>query len=245
MKSKNYVVPSFEAPSNTGILKFHSDSYVPGETVRLVLYDANNTSPTALVQLTTSNGDLENVTMRRRGTVYEGSIASGRDAFVAHRDEFLDIVPSDLISAYYVDAATATGASQLIQVTVPVQPEYTFTRQSTGPSIVSGTERPLFTIPTGGPFLLTGTAKLSLPFDFRFFNHTYRAIYIGLNGAITFGMPNPTACNDDQSVESVPAIAPMWTELAYGGTSSEPECVLQLGTELGDRPVGCGNDLHK
>ena len=95
------------------------------------MYDANNTSPTALVQLTTSNGDLEHVTLRRRGTVYEGSILSANDAYVAHRDESLDIVPSDFISAYYVDANTGSGQPQLIQTTVPVQPEYTFTPQRT------------------------------------------------------------------------------------------------------------------
>ena len=89
------------------------------------LYDANNTSPTALIQLTTSNGDLEHVTLRRRGLVYEGSIISANDAFVGIRDEFLDTIPSDFISAYYNDPVAASGGSQLVQVTVPVQPEYT------------------------------------------------------------------------------------------------------------------------
>ena len=216
----SYVVPSFEAPSNTGILRFHSSSYVPGETVRLVMYDANNTSPTALVQLTTSNGDLEHVTLRRRGTVYEGSILSGNDAYVAHRDEYLDTVPSDFISAYYVDANTGSGQPQLIQATVPVQPEYTFTAQRSATSTVSGTERPLFTVSPGSRSFLD-YAKANLPFEFRFFNRAYRSIYVGANGVITFGGPNPTSCNDSDSVASVPAIAPMWTELAYGGSASE------------------------
>ena len=50
------------------------------------------------------------------------------------------------ISAYYVDANTGPGQPQLIQATVPVQPEYTFTAQRSASSTVSGTERPLFTV---------------------------------------------------------------------------------------------------
>ena len=184
------------------------------------MYDANNTSPTALVQLTTSNGDLEHVTLRRRGTVYEGSILSANDAYVAHRDEYLDTVPSDFISAYYVDANTGSGQPQLIQTTVPVQPEYTFTAQRTATSTVSGTERPLFTVPPGSRTFLD-YAKANLPFEFRFFNRSYRSIYVSANGVITFGGPNPTSCNDSDSVASVPAIAPMWTELVYGGGANE------------------------
>jgi hypothetical protein len=220
----SYVVPSFEPPSNTGVIRFHSPSYVPGEQVRVTMYDANNTSPTALIQLTTSNGDLENMTLRRRGTLFEGSIASGNDAYVAHRDEFLDIIPTDFISAYYVDMNTGNGQAKLIQATVPVQPEYTFTRQAAGPPVVSGTERTLFNVPTGGRFFLT-YAKVTLPFDFRFFDRTYRAMYVSSNGVITFGGPNPTACNDSASVASVPAIAPMWTELVYGGQAQAGENV--------------------
>ena len=180
----SYITPSFEAPSNTGALKFHSSTYVPGELVKLALYDANNTSPTALVQLTTSNGDLEHVTMRRRGTVYEGSIQSYNDAFVGIRNEALDTVPSDIISAYYIDNDAGGGTGKLIQVSAPVQPEYTFTGQRTASSNVSGTEMPLFTVPSGGRYFLTYQKK-NLPFAFRFFNNTYRSIYINGNGVIT------------------------------------------------------------
>lgn len=218
-----YVVPSFETPSNTGTLRFHSSSYVPGELVKLVLYDANNTSPTALIQLTTSNGDLEHVTMRRRGTVYEGSIISANDAYVAHRDEYLDTVPSDFISAYYVDANNGSGRGQLVQATVPVQPEYTFTQQRAASSTVSGTERTLFTVPPGRAFLTY--AKVNLPFPFRYFDRTYRSMYVSGNGVITFGAPISTPCNDAASVASVPSIAPMWMELVYGGAAQQNENV--------------------
>ena len=74
-----------------------------------MLYNANNTSPTALVQLTTSNGDLEHVTMRRRGTVYEGSISLHNDAYVGiamkHWTRYLPI----FISAYYIDSTPAAA----------------------------------------------------------------------------------------------------------------------------------------
>jgi hypothetical protein len=170
------------------------------------------------VQLTTSNGDLEHVTMRRRGTVYEGSIQSFNDAYVRSRDEALDTVPSDIISAYYIDYNTGSGTGKLIQTSAPVQPEYTFTGQRAASAIVSGTETSLFTVPSGGRSFLT-YKKVNLPFAFRFFDNTYRSMYVSANGLITFGGPNPTNCNDSDSVASVPAIAPMWTELVYGGQS--------------------------
>ncbi len=219
----SYVVPSFETPSNTGILKFHSPSYVPNERVHVSLYDANNTSQTALIQLTTSNGDLEHMTLRRRGLVYEGSIISANDAFVGIRDEFLDTIPSDFISAYYNDPVAASGGSQLVQVTVPVQPEYTFTLRP-GATVVSGTESAQFTVPTGGRFFLT-YRKVNLPFPFRFFDRTHRSMYINGNGNITFMAPNVTACNDSNSVASVIAIAPMWMDLVYGGQAQSGENV--------------------
>ena len=108
----------------------------------------------------------------------------------------------------------------MIQTTVPVQPEYTFTAQRTATSTVSGTERPLFTVVPGTRTFLD-YAKANLPFEFRFFNRSYRSIYVSANGVITFGGPNPTSCNDSDSVASVPAIAPMWTELVYGGGANE------------------------
>ena len=159
-----------------------------------------------------------------RAQHYEGSIVSGNDGYVAHRDEFLDTIPSDYISAYYVDANTGSGQGQLIQATVPVQPEYTFTQQPAGPAFLSGTERSLFSVSSGGRNVLD-SAKVTLPFTFRFFDRTYRSMYVSGNGVITFGGPNPTACNDSASVASVPAIAPCGLDLAYGGFAQASENV--------------------
>ncbi|HYP09643.1 MAG TPA: M36 family metallopeptidase, partial [Bryobacteraceae bacterium] len=220
----SYVVASNESGSDRAVIRFHSQSYVPNELVRIVLYDRNNTSPTALVQLTTSHGDLENVTLRRRGAAYEGSIWTANDAVVRHRDEALDTIPSDVVSVFYVDQDTGGGKPELIMVNAPVQPEYTFTGQPQGPAVVSGTERALFQAPAGGRDFLQN-ARVTLPFNFRFFDRTYRVMWVSGNGMITFGGPNPTFCNDWDSAGSVPAIAPMWTEIFYGGQAQQAENV--------------------
>ena len=50
------VTAGFEVPSNRAIVRFEHPDYVMGETLRLIVHDANNTGSTALVQLTSSFG---------------------------------------------------------------------------------------------------------------------------------------------------------------------------------------------
>ncbi|MGH9666282.1 MAG: M36 family metallopeptidase, partial [Bryobacteraceae bacterium] len=108
-----HISPSFDVPSKTGALGFYESSYVIGETVRIVLADANLTTATAHVQLTSSSGDLENVELQRTGLVYTGAIAATY-APAFRGDSVLQLAPGDSLTAYYVDLDTGNGA-KLIQ----------------------------------------------------------------------------------------------------------------------------------
>ena len=77
------VTASLDPPSNTGVFRFEHSDYVMDETVRLILHDANNQAETALVQLTTSSGDLENLVLRRNGDTFYGTARMGTDGYQA------------------------------------------------------------------------------------------------------------------------------------------------------------------
>ena len=216
------VSESRDMPSNKGVLKFYQSGATMGEEIRVALYDGNNTSATALVQLTTSAGDLENVVLRKRGEAYYGSLQSYTDGAVIQGDSALDTVPNDFLSAYYVDADTGSG-SQLIQTTIKAEPPYAVTMQTPGSPIISGTERPLLAAISGGRFF-PNPIRMTLPFAFPFFGRMHRTVFIAGNGFLTFDVPPYTSmCNDDATLGRGTIIAPLWMELAYGGRAQNNE----------------------
>ncbi|MBC8165466.1 MAG: M36 family metallopeptidase, partial [Bryobacteraceae bacterium] len=224
------VTASFDKPSSSGVLRFEYPNYNmgqggTGETVRLVLYDGNNASQSVQVQLTSSSGDLENLALRKKGETFYGEITMGNDGASAKFDSFLDVIPGDSISAYYVDGNTGSGA-KLIETNAPVSPPYTMTLRAPAPLFTSGTERTLFTVATGGRSLLT-TSIVALPFPFRFFGKDYRIMYVYGDGHISFDVATRVLepCNDAKSVTQVPTVAPLWMELAYGGAAQRNENV--------------------
>jgi len=213
---------SAELPSRAGLLRFEWPRYNMAETVRLVLHDSNNSASTALVQLTTSSGDLENLLLRRQGETFTGTIPMGTDGIQGRSDGALDVIPGDFMSAYYVDRDTGAG-SKLIETTVATSPGYTFTRQSTQSAFRSGTERALFTAPQGRQFL--STALVSLPFSFRYFGRDYRTVFVSSEGFISLGRAPASTCGDEQSFATAPIIAPLWMEMFYGGQGQRDENV--------------------
>jgi hypothetical protein len=218
-----HVSPSFEIPSNAARLSFYDSDITIGERIRVALHDADNTSPTALVQLTSSSGDLENLLLRKEGDVYYGWIESWTDGFVNKGDSALDLVPGDYVSAYYVDYDTGSGSS-LVQTTASTRGEYTMSPVRS-PPFVSGVERPLFTIISGGRAVLEST-RVTLPFAFPFFGEKYRTVHVAGDGLLAFGVPNFTACNDPASASKVAGVFPMWMELAYNGRAQNNENVF-------------------
>jgi hypothetical protein len=217
--SSVHIKPSFDTPSNTGIISFYEDNYTIGESVRVLLYDGNLKSPTATIQLTTGSGDLETMTLRKRGAAYLGTIGTGY-APVFRSDGFLQMAPSDQITAYYTDFDTGAGGATQVSTTVSTSPDYATTL---------AVAQPLkFNSETGLGFGNSGpgaAALLTLPFGFPFFGKTYRSAYVYNNGLITFDLVDFSPCTDVKSLALDTAIAPMWMISRTDGTAQNNEDV--------------------
>ncbi len=205
-----HIVPSFDLPSPTGKLKFFDDPLVAGETVRVMLADSNYSQPTVRIQLTGSAGDLEDMLVRRVGSVYFGSILSSRNV-VTKQNGTLNLVPGDSISAYYVDFDPGSGPAKLIQTTVSSRPAYAIS--TFAPSFSFSNETRITA--TRSPVTFT------LPFDFPFFSKTYRSLTIYPLGALGFGFSAFTnfftpGCNDSTELARLPAVAPLFVNLTFG-----------------------------
>jgi hypothetical protein len=207
-----HILSSSDLPSPTGRLRFFDDPYVPGEPIRLILADSNLSQPTALVQLTSSSGDLEDLILERTGSVYFGTIPS-TGAVVARQNGVLNISPADAVSAFYSDFDTGSGQFQQIQVTVSSrQPYAIFSSTSTGfPAFPN--EIRLTTV--------RAPVRLSLGFDFPFFSNKYRSLTVLPTGAIelepsVFTNLSRPGCNDVFELRRMAAIAPLFANLNFG-----------------------------
>jgi hypothetical protein len=205
-----HVIPSFELPSPTGRMKFFDDPLVAGESVRVVLADSNYSQPTARIQLTGSSGDIEDLVVRRVGSVYFGTLPSSRNV-VFKQNGTLNLVPGDSISASYVDSDPGPDAASLIKTTVGSQPPYSLS--SFAPSFSFANE--LRITSTRAPVIF------NLPFDFPFFSKTYRGVTIYPTGAVGFGFSAFTnlftgGCNDNTELARLPAVAPLFANLRFG-----------------------------
>jgi extracellular elastinolytic metalloproteinase len=217
------ILASFDTPSAGGKLAFYETTYLAGEAVRVVLHDDNNKASFATIQLTTSVGDVETVRLERLGETFYGLIPMSTNT-VNRNNGTLNVVAPDAISAYYTDGDTGSGASQ-IQVTVPVTAGYTGLVGAVPTPLPAGNEAPIF-----APFTTltsVGAARISLPFDFPFFDRKYGVITVYGSGLISFLTPEQftTACKDVSALSRLPAIAPMWTTLVYGGRAQANENV--------------------
>jgi len=218
-----HILASFETPSPVASMRFYEDRYVLGETVRLVLQDANSTLPAVEVQVVSSSGDLETLLLRRTGSAYAGYIPMTGSYLVSSMDGALEAIPWDFITAYYVDP-DAGGAYRLIETSVQVHPGYYAATSASAPPFVSADERALFTPPSGGR--TTGlSTRVTLPFAFPFFGNTYTAAWVYGDGLLAFDLPKYAPCSDGASLALTDGIAPMWMDLAYGGTAQKNENV--------------------
>lgn len=223
---------SFDVPSNQGTLRFEWDKYTFDEQVRVLLNDSNNPAKTASVQLTTSSGDLETLVLRKEGETFAGTIPLDSSGAVENSDSFLTAIPGDYISAYYVDTETGSGA-RLIDTTAPVMPGYSVSLQD-APPFIAGRETSLFAV-FGGLTLFPSPARIVLPFPFKFYGVDYRVMFVSASGFINFGLPaatdfNPVPCSTRDEASQVPTIAPLMTELVYGGLAQPNEGVFYSTT---------------
>jgi len=205
-----HIVPSFDLPSPTGKLKFFDDPLVGGETVRVLLADSNNNQPVVRIQLTGSAGDLEDLLLRRVGSVYFGSIPSSRN-FVNKQNGTLNLIPGDAASAYYVDYDPGGEPAKLIQATVNSKPPYSIS--SFAPSFSFSNETRITTV--------RAPVTLALPFEFPFFSKKYRSMTIYPAGVLAFGFSAFTSlfgggCNDLTELARLPAVAPLFANLTFG-----------------------------
>ncbi|MBI3471036.1 MAG: M36 family metallopeptidase, partial [Candidatus Solibacter usitatus] len=217
--NSTHVVPSFERPSPTGSLRFYEEAYTLGETVRVILQDSNATQPTVRIQLTGSSGDVEDLVLRRAGSAYVGTIPSSSSGVVTKLSNVLDLVPGDLISAYYVDQDTG-GGPKLIEATVPTSPSYAL--QSSPPGIHVGRETPLNLRAGVGAY-----TRVQLPFPFRFFGKEYLTALVFANGFVAFDLPPSTPCSDPATLPLFRGIAPLWMNLSTAGIAQPGENVYR------------------
>ena len=204
-----HIAASFDLPSNKAKVVFHEQETTVGENLRVLVSDNNNPSAAVSVQLTSSSGDVETISLRRVGSVFVGSISTSAN-IVIKENGTLNLMPGDFASVYYTDFNTGTGAEQFTS-TIPVRPGYFVT--TTAPAFdTSGTEVPV-----------VSGQRIELPFEFRFFEKSYRGIFVDKNGLLYFGDTLTDSCTDIPTLRSIPAIAPFWGQLAVTGTAQPRE----------------------
>ncbi len=217
---------SFEQPSPVGAMRFFADSYVIGETVRIVLQDANFSQPAARIQLAGSSGDVETLLLARGagGFLYAGSIAAAFGPVTLGNGR-LELIPGDAIRAYYSDA-DAGGVGQLIQIAVNAQLPY----------LAISTQPPQFQFSGETPLDLrppATTRRVILPFEFPYFGKNYTSVYVHRDGQLTFEQPNPNVifCPGAGALPFHNGVAPLWLGLNTSGAVQPGENVYQSRTD--------------
>lgn len=210
-----HISADYGVPSPAGSLKFYEDKYVIGETMRIVLQDANNTKPTATVQVLATSGDLQQVTLHKQGYVYTGAIAT-RYTPAARGSGFLGLIPGDTITAYYNDPDTGQGPKQ-VETSAVTSPDYAAFLAAPGFRFAG--EQAL-RLRTG-----FGSTAVPLPFEFPFFEQKYSEVRVYSNGILLFGQRDFTPCNDIASFRLLPAIAPLWMDMRTDGFAQPNEDV--------------------
>lgn len=203
-----HISPSFETPSDKGVLRFYEDRYTIGETIRIALHDANLTTPSVGLQVLSSAGDFENISLHRRGSSYFGELTSAY-APVFRGDGALSLIPGDFVSAYYRDENSGGGPA-LVQTSAPTTPDYAISLYLPRPNQYPNETRL-------GLRTTFGSALRALPFEFPFFGKRYSAVRIYSNGLLTFDLPDFSPCADVSSLRLLTAIAPMWMNLVTNG----------------------------
>ena len=212
-----HIAASFDTPSTTGKIGFYEDSTIQGEPVRVVLSDANLDQPAVTVQVTSSSGDLEDLRLRRSGTVYTGALATATSTGAVKQNGTLSLIPGDAISVYYVDV-NAGGGAKLVDATVPTKGTYSLASSSS--DFTFGTETPLRFQAAGRSF-----RRYDLPFDFPYFGRNYRSLRLSNNGLLVFEFPAEPTCIDAAGLRTYAGIAPLWMELRTSGTAQRNEDV--------------------
>lgn len=213
------VTASFTRPSDTAALAFSQPEYVFGEPIRVILYDGNLTGDVAVVQLTSyETGDLETLRLRRDGPFFTGLIPTSHFAPGNRDDGGLSVMPGSIVSAYYNDRSAAGGAPKLVEISVPMRPNYI--RLGAVPSFQFANEQPVNLRAGVGATLL-----YELPWEFPFYGRNYSALRIHPTGLLSFDLPPAGPCLDLAQFRQVTGIAPFWMDLRTSGSAQPNENV--------------------
>lgn len=208
-----HVLASTALPSSTAQFAFYDDPITIGEPLVVVVSDANYTQSTAVMQLLGYSGDLENLTLRRTGSIYVGTLATSGN-IVTKQNGTMNLLPGDGINAYYNDYDTAPGAKQISTV-AGARPAYYAT--GTGTAFTTGLETRLN--------ITNGTILYNLPFEFPFYSSQYKQVIVDENGLLSFADQLLTACTDSIALSTIPAIAPLWANMTSQGSTQAKEGV--------------------
>ncbi len=199
-----HIAASYELPSNKARIAFFEPETTVGESLRVLVSDNNNPASSVDVQFTSSTGDLETLQLRRVGSVFIGSISTSSN-IVIKENGVLNLIPGDFASVYHIDNNTGSGKAEQVNTTIPVRPAY-FASSIPAGFDTSGTET----------FVQSGQ-RVELPFEFRFFEKSYRGVYVDRNGLLYFTDTFLTPCTDLLALRTLPAIAPFWMQLSTTG----------------------------
>ena len=206
---------SYEKPSTAGVLAFSTDNASAGEPLLIRLFDQNLTSEAVQVQVTSSSGDLETISLRRQGSLWTGTLFTTAGP-TANENGELSLIAGDAITAYYTDSDTGTGVRQITR-TINANPGY-------GTVTITGLR---YEFPAERPLNLRRTANFAaavrLPFEFPFYDQKVNTVTVGVNGSILFDTAQAPACYDRPSAATRMGVSPMWAWIRTDGTAQPGE----------------------
>jgi len=205
-----HITSSLETPSATARIKFYDDVITVGEPVRVLLADSNASQPTIKIQLTSAEGDLEDIVLARSGSIYVGTMPTSGNV-VSRQNGTLNLGTFDFANAYYVDFFTESGTAKLVNTSIRTQSPYL--PISIPPAAPPGTETRLTN-------LANSSVRLDLPFEFAFYAKKYKSLRVYTNGLIGFDLPVTNACMDAAALARYVGIAPLWTTLTFGSAQA-------------------------
>jgi hypothetical protein len=217
-----HVLPSFALPSNKGQIALYDSPLPIGDLARVVVNDDNATGSALAVQMVSNSGDIETVGLRKRGSIYIGSLSTSGNV-VNRENGTLNLMTGDFVAAYYTDGNAPGGSTQVYASTPTQNPYYPTVAQSSTYTFDSSNERLLNT--------LGFSAKVDLPFDFPFFGSKYRTLFVHDNGLISFGATADlgdltSGCTDSNSLSQITGIAPLWLNMTSDGVAQDNEGVF-------------------
>lgn len=217
------VSASFATPSAAGVIGSTTQTVIPGEAVRVVLYDRNYTLDAVNIDVTSSSGDIERIGLVRAGSILTGTLPTTTAQAVPNNGG-LSLIRGDFVSFYYHDADAGSGA-RLIENTISTMPAYV------------GMVSPPVTFPFPNERSLGLRAqpgntfsRFVLPFEFPFYDRKFVEVRVLPEGYLQFDTALPLPCIDQASFSSVAAIAPMGMWMRTNGTAQTGQDVYVSST---------------